>query len=298
MLVFLPPFLPPYHRFLLIEILIWGLFAMGFNILWGYTGLLSFGQCLYWGTGGYMVAFSVLYFGLDLFSTMLLVILGSGLMAWGTGFFAVRLTGHYFVILTVIFSQVFFFLCLAFKDLTGGDDGISIQAPTVFGLSLENQVVCYYFVLFVVGVCFYACKRFVNSPMGMVLVGIKNNEERCALMGYNTRRYKLISFIAAGVLSGVAGGLYVLALRFTSAHLLHWTVSGDALVPAIVGGAGTLLGPWVGNTLLIYAADILSTWFENHRIAYGLLLVVVVLFAPGGIVGTIQDKLKTRVAKS
>ncbi len=125
LLVLMPLILPSYHSFLLTEILIWGLFAMGFNILWGYTGLLSFGQGLYFGTGAYMVAFSTLYLGLNLFNTMLAAVIGSILMAWGTGFFAIRLTGHYFVILTCIFSQVFFFLSLAFRDFTGGDDGLT-----------------------------------------------------------------------------------------------------------------------------------------------------------------------------
>ncbi len=146
--------------------------------------------------------------------------------------------------------------------------------------------------LAVVAAAFLAAALVIRSPWGRVFVSIRENEQRARLIGYDVERYKLLAFMLSGLLSGVAGALYALTFRYSNASLLHWTVSGQAVVWAIVGGAGTLLGPFIGTGLLAGLTDYISFWFEDYLILIGIVIVVTVIFAPRGILGLVTGRLR------
>ena len=297
-LILAPHVLGTFQRVLLTEILIWALFALAFDLLYGYTGMLSFGQATFFGFGSYAVTLGVLRGGLGLWPALLLGLAVSTIAAWVVGFFAVRIRGHYFVIITVVFSLIFFFWALNWSWLTGGDDGLSFSVPRLslgwWEFSLYDPVANYYFVLAICSAAFLLTRRLVYSPLGKVFVGIRENEQRARLMGYNVERYKLLVFVISGALSGLAGALYSLTFRYANARLMHWTVSGDAIVWTLVGGAGSLIGPVVGTGLLVVFTDYVSAWIEDYKIIIGAVIIVVVLAAPQGIVGVIRERWTAR----
>jgi branched-chain amino acid transport system permease protein len=272
------------------EILIWSLFAASVNLLFGYVGLLSFGQALYFGFGMYGVAVGISDLGLSFWPAFGLGIVAAMAMALVTGIFAVRLTWHYFAIITVVFSLIFYFLALSNKWLTGGDDGINFSLPPTFALggstwSLTDPTFQYLFILATVALCFWLMHRLVGSPLGKAFLAIRDNDVRAALIGLDVYRLRLLAFVMAGFLAGVAGALFAFFGRYASASYMFYHVSGEAVVWAIVGGAGTLFGPLVGTTIFILVREIVSTHWEHHALIVGVVAILVVIFAPKGIVG-------------
>jgi branched-chain amino acid transport system permease protein len=276
------------------EILIWSLFAASVNLLFGYVGLLSFGQALYFGFGMYGVAIGIQDLGLSFWPAFGLGIAAAMAMALATGIFAVRLTWHYFAILTVVFSLIFYFLALSNKWLTGGDDGINFTLPPAFDvagirLSFTDPTFQYFFILGTVALCFWLMHRLIASPLGKAFLAIRDNDLRASLIGLNVYRLRLIAFVLAGFLAGVAGALFAFFGRYASASYMFYHVSGDAVVWAIVGGAGTLFGPPVGTTMFIIVREIVSTHWEHHSLIVGAVAILVVIFAPKGVVGLWND---------
>ena len=272
------------------EILIWSLFAASANLLFGYVGLLSFGQALYFGFGMYGVALGIDHFGLSFWPAFGLGIVAAMAMALLSGVFAVRLSWHYFAIITVVFSLIFYFLAVSMKPLTGGDDGINFSLPPVFRFggavwSLTDPTFQYFFVLATVTVCFFLMYRVINSPLGKGFLAIRDNHLRASLIGLNVYVLRLIAFVMAGFLAGVSGALFAFFGRYASATYMFYQVSGEAVVWTIVGGAGTMFGPLVGTTLFIVIREIVSSHWEHHSLIVGLMAILVVIFAPKGIVG-------------
>lgn len=276
------------------EILIWSLLAMSVNLLFGYVGLLSFGQALYFGFGMYGVAIGITQFGLGLWGAMLLGVVASTAMAAVAGAFAVRLTWHYFAIITVVFSLIFYFVAMSAKPLTGGDDGLSFSAPAIFaalGLSLSDKTTQFYFIFLICLACYVAMALLISSPLGMRFAAVRDNENRASLIGINVYFTRWIAFVMAGFIAGVGGALFALFGRYASASYMFYHVSGEAVVWAIVGGAGTLMGPLVGTALLILFREVMSGLWENYLIAVGAGVILVVMFAPRGVVGTLNALL-------
>jgi branched-chain amino acid transport system permease protein len=276
------------------EILIWSLFAASVNLLFGYVGLLSFGQALYFGFGMYGVAIGIQDLHLSFWPAFGLGIVAAMAMALITGIFAVRLTWHYFAIITVVFSLIFYFLALSNKWLTGGDDGINFTLPPTFNIggfskSFTDSTFQYFFILATVAFCFWLMQRLIASPLGKALVAIRDNDVRASLIGLNVYLLRLIAFVLAGFLAGVAGALFAFFGRYASASYMFYHVSGEAVVWAIVGGAGTLLGPVVGTTLFIIVREVVSTHWEHHSLIVGAVAILVVIFAPKGVVGLWND---------
>jgi len=276
------------------EILIWSLFAASVNLLYGYTGLLSFGQALYFGFGMYGVAIGIQDLHLSFWPALSLGIVAAMAMALVTGVFAVRLTWHYFAIITVVFSLIFYFLALSNKWLTGGDDGINFSLPPTFRIggftrSLTDATFQYEFILATVALCFWLMHRLIESPLGKALVAIRDNDVRASLIGLNVYLLRLIAFVLAGFLAGVSGALFAFFGRYASASYMFYHVSGEAVVWTIVGGAGTLLGPVVGTTLFIIVREVVSTHWEHHSLIVGAVAILVVIFAPKGVVGLWND---------
>ena len=272
------------------EILIWSLFAASVNLLFGYVGLLSFGQALYFGFGMYGVAIGISDLHLSFWPAFGLGIVASIAMALVTGIFAVRLTWHYFAIITVVFSLIFYFLALTNKWLTGGDDGINFTLPPTFSFggtkwALTDPTFQYFFILSIVALCFWLMHRLIGSPLGKAFLAIRDNDVRASLIGLNVYLLRLIAFVLAGFLAGVAGALFAFFGRYASASYMFYHVSGEAVVWAIVGGAGTLFGPIVGTSLFIVVREVVSSHWEHHGLIVGIVAILMVIFAPKGVVG-------------
>lgn len=276
------------------EILIWSLLAASVNLLFGYVGLLSFGQALYFGFGMYGVAIGISTFGLGLWPALLLGVFAATAMAAVAGAFAVRLTWHYFAIITVVFSLIFYFLAMSAKTITGGDDGLSFSAPAIFtslGLTLTDRATQYYFILIICAACYALMALVVGSPLGLRFAAVRENEKRASLIGINVYATRWLAFVLAGFLAGVGGALFALFGRYASASFMFYHVSGEAVVWSIVGGAGTLLGPLVGTALLILFREVVSGFWENYLMAVGAITILVVIFAPKGLVGSLHSLL-------
>jgi branched-chain amino acid transport system permease protein len=276
------------------EILIWSLFAASVNLLFGYVGLLSFGQALYFGFGMYGVAIGIQDLHLSFWPAFGLGVAASTAAALATGIFAVRLTWHYFAIITAVFSLIFYFLALTNKWLTGGDDGINFTLPPTFNfsgfkVSLTDPTFQYFFILAVASICFWLMHRLIQSPLGKAFIAIRDNDVRASLIGLNVYLLRLVAFVLAGFLAGVAGALFAFFGRYASASYMFYQVSGEAVVWAIVGGAGTLFGPLLGTSLFIITREVVSAHWEHHAFIVGGVAVLVVMFAPKGIVGLWND---------
>jgi branched-chain amino acid transport system permease protein len=202
----------------------------------------------------------------------------------------------------VVFSLIFYFLALTNKWLTGGDDGINFTLPPViniggFSASLTDQTLQYFFILAIVALCFWLMQRLIASPLGRAFLAIRENDVRASLIGLNVYLLRLIAFMLAGFLAGVAGALFAFFGRYASASYMFYEVSGEAVVWAIVGGAGTLLGPLVGTTLFIIVREVVSTHWEHHALIVGAVAILVVIFAPKGVVGLWNDWIANLCAR-
>ncbi len=275
---------------ILAEVLIWSLFAASVNILFGYAGLLSFGQALFFGMGMFGVAIGIAKLGLGFWPALglgMAVAVGTAAVA---GALAVRLTWHYFAIITVVFSLIFYFIALSAKPLTGGDDGTSFSMPAMleigeFELSLTDQTVQYFFILSVVGAAYFLKFLIVKSPYGMALMAVRENDTRASLIGLNVYFLRWTAFVIAGGFAGLAGCLFALFGRYASATYMFYHVSGEGVVWTIIGGAGTLFGPVIGTALLIVVREELSNMWEHYPILVGLVVILTVIFAPKGLMG-------------
>jgi len=298
----LPFFIDLFYQTFLTELFIWILFAISFDLIFGYTGLLSFGQALFFGLGGYSVAIAIMRFGLNSGIGLLLSVIVPILFAWLVGYFSVKLTGIHFVIITIIFALIGSTLGETWTWLTGGADGLNFLPPPIrlglFQIDVMDIKNNYYLVLFFAATTYLFLRRMVHSPLGKVFISIRENEDRARLIGYNVQRYKLLSFVIAGGLSGLAGGLYSLTLKYASAGFLHWSISGHAVVYTIVGGMGTLMGAVLGAGIVMSLEHYLINFLQATDLVVGIVLVAMVLMAPKGLVGLIQSKLKRKEASA
>jgi len=289
----LAPFLVrgDYYVQLCTEILIASLLAISLNFLIGFTGLVSLGHAVYLGVGAYAFALTTK----NAYPSMWVGLAAAGascaLLAWFMGVFCVRLAGLYFAMLTLAFSQVVYTVAYYWRGVTGGDDGMlgipkpEIGVPGMFSVSLEPFVNFYYFVLVIVGALVFVAWRIARSPFGRVLEAIRENPERVEFIGLPTRRYKLIAFVVAGALGGFAGGLYAAFQGYISPDLLYWTQSGEIVLMTILGGMYSFLGPAFGAGMLLFIRDTVLNFMEYWRIVVGGVLVLLVLFLPGGVLG-------------
>jgi branched-chain amino acid transport system permease protein len=298
-LTVLPVFLPPFQRYIMTEVLVWGLYALGFDIILGCTGLLNFGMSSFFGMGTYGFVLSVVKLGLGFWPSFAIGVLTAMVFAFVTGLVMTRFKSHYFVVFTVVFSMILFLLAMNLRKLTGGDEGYTITVPPIplgfSDLSLAHPLTKYYVILFVTAAAFLLVRRIFQAPLGRAIIAIKENEERAKMIGYNTPLLKLISFTLSGTVSGLAGVLYVVLNGSTNVEVFFWILSGKAVIWTVVGGLGTLWGPFVGAGILVFFEDFLSSWLVKiYPILMGLILIAVILLAPQGIVGTLQKRWKPR----
>ena len=291
--------LPPYYASLLTEIMIWALFAISFDLLFGYTGMLSFGQCLFFGTGAYGAALLLIHWNLPFVFATVAGPVCSGLLAFLVAPVIARVESHYFTIMTVLFALVALVTADGLSKITGGDDGLPVTVSpeflpgTVIAGSLDRFMS--FFVYVVTIMCIGFCWSLTKSPFGLALRGIRDNPLRAEFLGYPVRLYRQIIWVISGSVAGLAGALYVLKFHYVSTSYLHWTLSGEGVVWTIIGGKGTILGPIVGTAAFIYIKDTLSTWVAVYPLVVGALLIFLIHFAPYGFLGALKVKTLQRL---
>jgi branched-chain amino acid transport system permease protein len=290
------PFVVPYPA-LATQVLIFGLFALGFNVLYGYTGLLSFGHAAYYGLGAYGTGIALAKLGV----TSLWIALAAGLLlALGAGavigFFCLRRRGIYFAMLTLAFAQLLYFVGFHLADWTGGDDGLRGITIPPLGLGpvtipVDTTLGFYYFSLALVVLAVAGLTRILDSPFGAVLVAIRENSDRAVACGYDIDRLKLLSFVFSALFAGLAGSLDALRLTVVPIESLYWTTSGQVVIMTLLGGAGTFFGPFVGAGTFLVLEDRLSVFTESWPLVVGIVFMAFVLFLPKGIWGTLIARL-------
>jgi branched-chain amino acid transport system permease protein len=278
---------------LLQESLVWGIYAMSLDLLMGYAGMVSFGHSAFFGIGGYVGALA-LSARPDLASALLWPALAAGAAAFGIGAFSTRVGGVYFIMLTLAFSQMFY--AYAFQTAwLGAEDGlVGVPRPRLLGVPAGEGWIFHCYVVGLAGLAAAFLRRVVRSPFGHVLVGIHENEARMEAIGYPVRRYKLLAFVLAGTLAGVAGSLYAQFSGSITPDAFFWTTSGEALLMVILGGTGTLGGAMLGAAAFILLQSLVSTYTERWMLILGTTFVLFVLFAPGGLVGLLRGRVGLR----
>jgi branched-chain amino acid transport system permease protein len=278
---------------LLQEILIMGIFAMSLDLLMGYTGMVSFGHSAFFGIGGYVAALT-LTGSPGLTSALLLPALAAGVAALVIGFFSIRVSGVYFIMLTLAFSQMFFAYTFQVSWLGAEDGLVGIPRPRVPGWDLASLRGFHLYLLTLAALVALVLWRVVHSPFGHVLRGIHDNEARMEALGYPVDRYKLLAFVIAGVIAGIAGSLYTQFNGSITPDAFYWQTSGEALLMVIIGGTGTLGGAVLGAAAFILLQSLVSTYTERWMLILGATFILFVLFAPGGIVGALRGRIGLR----
>ena len=277
------------------KVLCFALFACAFNLLLGFTGLLSFGHAAFFGAAAYITAYVCKEAGLSPEFGIVLGILGSGILGFLIGSLAIRRQGIYFAMVTLALSQMVYFLAVQLP-FTGGEDGIQgVPRGLLFGLiDLKDDVTMYYFVLVVFLFGFALIVRTVHSPFGQVLKAIRENEPRAVSLGYDVDRFKLISFVISAALAGLAGSLKTLVFQLATLTDVHWHMSGEVVLMTLLGGMGTILGPVVGAGIVVGLQNYLANIGSWSTIATGFIFVICVLAFRRGVVGEITHFFKNK----
>jgi len=295
-LVVLPWVVEPYQTVLLSYGLIFAIAALGFNLLLGYTGLLSFGHSAYFGAGAYAVAFTVKYLKVGSMELFLLAgILASALVAALFGLVCVRYTRIFFSILTLALSQVLWSLAFKFYWVTGGTDGLRVPTPTLLGVSIgagQDKMVFlahryYYYVLVIFLAAVGIMWLIVHSPFGKALQAIRDNETRAEFVGVQVWHYRWVAFLISGAFTGMAGALWVPLNGLTTPDILHWSFSGEIVFFTVLGGFKTFAGPVVGAVIFNYLKTFAVGYTVYWQMFLGLVLVTLVLALPTGIMGMV-----------
>jgi branched-chain amino acid transport system permease protein len=289
--------LPEFWRKFLTEILIWGLLAMSSDILIGYTGMVSFGHSAFFGLGLYGAAAALLVMRSPNLWVALAVGLGAATaVAVFVAYFATRLREIYFAISTFVFSQIFYVIIFTWTEVTGGENGLYFTQPpfTIPGIfsARFSTVSLHWFVLAIVALSYLALRRITQSPFGMVLQSIRENEPRTRAIGYHVERYKIVAVLLSGLFAGLAGTLYAIQHRFAAPDFVFFTVSGEVVIFNVMGGMGTLVGPVVGAaTFLLLREGLSRFWTEYYLIPLGIAFVAMVIFMPQGLLGFWKRRL-------
>ncbi len=290
------PFLAPsYYVDILMQVFIFAVYALTLDLLLGYTGLISFGHAAFFGLGAYAVGIVGQRLGAQLWLTLPAAIIVAGLAALVIGFFSIRASGIYFLMLTLALSQMAYAVVFQWNAVTGGSNGLAgIPRPTLYPVPIDfsGTTNLYFLIVAVLLAVYFFLRTIVASPFGAALRGIKENESRMRALGYPTARYKLAAFVIAGALAGSGGALYGYYNFFVAPSDLYWTVSGEAIVMVIIGGAGTLTGPALGAALVVILQRMVSSYTERWPILLGAIFIAFVLFAPGGIAGLVANIAK------
>ena len=269
------------------EILIYAIAALGFNILLGYTGLVSFGHGIFFGVAAY--AASIIQVKLMpgfIITPMILSVLFTTILGLGIGFLSLRLSGVYFSLLTLSFAAMTFYIIYRWTHFTGGEDGYGgMERPTLFGIDLNNQTAFFYMVMLIFIAVVFLINRLVNSPFGSVLTAIRENSQRASFIGYDVKKYRLISFTLSAFFVGIAGSIFPFLKYYIGAELVHVAHSGEILALSILGGSRHFMGPALGALFFILFRELLSEYTSSWQLLFGLMFMGFVLFSPKGLMG-------------
>jgi branched-chain amino acid transport system permease protein len=297
-----PWVLPEFWQRFATEILIWGLLAMSSDILIGYTGMVSFGHSAFFGLGMYGAAAALIWvpqatwlaplWGAlpKLWVSMAVGLVAAALVAVFVAYFSTRLRDIYFSITTLVFSQIFYVIIFTWTDVTGGENGLTFRQPLfeipgLFSVRFSRNGL-HWFVLGVVVVSYLLLRRITQSPFGMVLQSIRENEARTRAIGYHIERYKMVSVMLSGIFAGLAGVLYAIQNKFAAPDFVLFLISGEAVIFNVMGGAGTLVGPVVGAAVFLLMKEVFSrVFYEYYLIPVGIIFTLIVIFMPQGILG-------------
>ena len=291
LLIVAPLVLPEFWRRFVTEILIWGLLAMSSDILIGYTGMVSFGQSAFFGLGMYGAAAALISVAPpNLWLALVYGLAGAAAAAGFVAYFSTRLRDIYFAITTLIFSQIFYVIIFTWTAVTGGENGLTFDRPALAVPGLFSirftATTLHWFVLAMVAGSYLVLRRITQSPFGMVLQSIRENEARTRAIGYPVERYKIVAVMLSGLFAGLAGVLYALQNEFAAPDFVFFLVSGEAVIFNVIGGVGTLVGPIVGAAFFLLLREGLSRFFtEFYLIPLGAIFVAMVIFMPQGLLG-------------
>jgi branched-chain amino acid transport system permease protein len=290
------PLLMPYQA-LAINILIFGLFAVGFNLLFGYTGLLSFGHAAFLGVGSYGTGIAMVSAGLHWGLAVLVGVVFAAAIGLLIGYLAIRTKGIYFSMVTLALAQIVYYAFYKAERWTGGENGLrGIQVPAMdlFGFKLDfiNPTTKYYVILVFVAAALWCVSRILASPFGAVIEAVRENEARASACGYDVARTKLLVFVLSAAVCGLAGALRALHLSVVPIDSLHYLLSGQAVMMCLLGGMGTFFGPFVGAGVFLTLEDVITTLTTHWMAVVGTVFMVFVLFFPAGIWGSLMKQLQ------
>src|SRR5437899_1215043 len=289
--------LPEFCQRLATEILIWGLLAMSSDILIGYTGMVSFGHSAFFGLGMYGAAAALLALRPpNLWLALAAGLVAAAVVAVFVAFFSTRLRDIYFSITTLVFSQIFYVIIFTWTEVTGGENGLTFRQPPfgipgLFSIPFTRDGI-HWFVLAVVVISYLTLRRITQSPFGMVIQSIRENEARTRAIGYHVERYKIVSVMLSGLFAGLAGVLYAIQNKFAAPDFVLFLVSGEAAIFNVMGGMGTLVGPVAGAAFFLLLREAFSRFFpEYYLIPVGVIFTLMVVFLPQGLLGFLRRRL-------
>jgi branched-chain amino acid transport system permease protein len=293
-LCLLPWVLP--SKALAVNVLIYGVLAMGYNLLFGYTGLLSFGHAAFFGAGAYITGIAIGQFGVPWYGAVLLGLIGGGILAFAIGALSIRTRGIYFSMVTLALAQLIYHVALQASSWTGGENGLrgfTVAKIDVLGVNINflDPVNKYYILMAFAALALWFVSRILNSPFGAAIEAIRENETRARACGYDVERTKLLSFVLSGLICALAGTMSALHLAFVPLDVLHYQTSGMIVMMTLLGGASSFFGPFVGALAFLLMEDVFSLWTSHWQIIVGSIFILFVLFLPKGIWGTFLTRV-------
>lgn len=285
-----------YYVGLIALMFVWAILVLSLDLLTGYLGLISFGHAAFYGIGAYVTALTVMHLYNSLALALVASVLATAVVAYVIGYLSIRLSGVYFAIITLAFAEVFYQLSLSLDSITGGSDGLTgVPDVRLLGVDLAETATFYYVAFASMLVLYWLAVRILDSPFGRAITAIRESERRMSFLGYDTNKFKRRTFVLSGAIAGIAGTLFTTYQSFVSPSTLSWVVSGDMIVAMVLGGLGTLYGAMIGAAVFIGLSEVLSSYFQNWRLLFGLLLIVVVILQPRGLVSigpSVLDRLR------
>ncbi|WP_226780129.1 branched-chain amino acid ABC transporter permease [Oceaniglobus trochenteri] len=284
--------LPAYHSGNLARIMVLAIYAMGYNLAFGYTGLLSLGHALFFAAGMYGLSLAMTHLAIPALPALGLALVAAGVVAGITGALALRTRGVAFMIVTLMFAQAGYLTALYFSEWTRGEEGFVIPQAmrNIAGIDLSGETGRYFAALFLFAVVLLLIGALVRAPFGRTLIAIRENEARATMLGYDVQRLKWIALVVSGMISGLAGAAYALLFGYAGASFAAVPYSIFPLLYVLLGGAGTTLGPLIGAVFMFYLIDLSSGLTDAYMLVAGVVLVALTLFLPQGILGTLRKR--------
>lgn len=284
-----------FEIYLTMRVMLLAIFALGYNLMFGRTGLLSFGHAAFYAAGSYGMALFYLHVSPDPLLGLLAGLALAALFALIIGFFCVRHTEIYFAMLTLAFGMMVFSLIWNLREITGGDDGlVGIGRDPVLGIPIATDAQFYFFVLFFFVLSVWIIGRIRNSPFGLILAAIRENHQRTEFAGVAVKQYRLAVFVISGVFAGLAGALGAMLQANTDAFSAHWSHSAEPVLVCLIGGMGTFTGPLVGSAVFIVLREIIERFTQNWMLWFGIILLIIILGMRGGVMGRLEAWVRER----